>query len=914
MLKVFDNLIAKPLMRQAYIAPLCAMIVFCASMAVTYLLQNNAYSVAREIQADQFARKAESVRQRITARMLTYEQVLRGLSSLYISSESVSRLAFRDYVSNIQINKNYPGIQGLGFAVLIPASQISKYIAATQREGFPEFTLRPDGVRDTYTSITYIEPFSGKNLRAFGFDMYSEPVRRAAMERARDQDQLSVSGKVRLIQEDGANVQAGVLMYLPVYRHGLAHLTQSDRRANLMGWVYAPFRMNDLMDKTLEGAKEEVDIEIFNDEPVSADNLLYDSDRINSSAVTDTALFHSAFKIEVADKFWHVRMRSLPKFEESIDTRKVEKIQYLGGVISLLLALLVGGLIFRRQRNIQSEKDKSVAAIAFEIQQGMFVTDEHTIILKVNMAFTHITGYTAEETIGMTPKMLSSGRHEQNFYEALWKSINETGTWKGEIWNRRKCGEVYPEMLTITAVKNKQHVVTNYVASFSDISEAKAAAEKVSQLAYYDQLTNLPNRLFLMDRLRAAMSASERSGNNCALLFVDIDHFKIINDELGHGYGDMLLHRVAQRLRSCVRENDTVSRLGGDEFVVMVEELSADTHEAITQISLVGKKILDSFIEPHQLDAHKYYSSSSIGVTLFSGKQVPMEDLLKRADTAMYEAKRSGRNTIRFFDQKMQLRIDSLAVMERELQNALALKQFVLHYQIQVDTENRPTGVETLIRWIHPVRGMLLPEEFIPLTEKTGQIVSIGHWVLEMACAQIQSWSADPRTCNLTVSVNVSAAQFHHADFMNSIQEAIRHYDVPPKRLKLELTESLMLDRVGEAVEIMNGLSRAGVLFSMDDFGTGYSSFQHLHQLPIDELKIDRFFVNNIHDSSVIVRTIVTMASALGVELIAEGVETKLQYRALIETGCTRFQGNLIGRPVPIEELEESLDQRKAYT
>ena len=914
MLKVFDNLIAKPLMRHAYTAPLCAMIVFCASMAVTYLLQNNAYSVAREIQSDWFARRAENVLERIKARMLTYEQVLRGLSSLYISSESVSRLAFRDYVSNIQIDKNYPGIQGLGFAVLIPASQISKYIAATQREGFPEFTLRPDGVRDTYTSITYIEPFSGKNLRAFGFDMYSESVRRAAMERARDQDQLSVSGRVRLMQEDGPIVQAGVLMYLPVYRYGLAHLTQSDRRANLMGWVYAPFRMNDLMDRILEGAKEEVDIEIFNDEPVSADNLLYDSDRINSSAVTDTALFHSAFKIEVADKFWHVRMRSLPKFEESIDTRKVEKIQYLGGTISLLLALLVGGLIFRRQRNIQSEKDKSIAAIAFETQQGMFVTDEHTIILKVNTAFTHITGYTAEEAIGMTPKMLSSGRHEQNFYEALWKSINETGTWKGEIWNRRKCGEVYPELLTITAVRNKQHVVTNYVASFSDISEAKAAAEKVSQLAYYDQLTNLPNRLFLMDRLRAAMSASERSGNNCALLFVDIDHFKIINDELGHGYGDMLLHRVAQRLRSCVRENDTVSRLGGDEFVVMVEELSADTHEAITQISLVGKKILDSFIEPHQLDAHKYYSSSSIGVTLFSGKQVPMEDLLKRADTAMYEAKRSGRNTIRFFDQKMQLRIDSLAVMERELQNALALKQFVLHYQIQVDTENRPTGVETLIRWIHPVRGMLLPEEFIPLTEKTGQIVSIGHWVLEMACAQIQSWSADPRTCNLTVSVNVSAAQFHHADFMNSIQEAIRHYDVPPKRLKLELTESLMLDRVGEAVEIMNGLSRAGVLFSMDDFGTGYSSFQHLHQLPIDELKIDRFFVNNIHDSSVIVRTIVTMASALEVELIAEGVETNLQYKTLVETGCTRFQGNLIGRPVPIEELEGSLDQRKAYT
>ncbi|MEK7810620.1 MAG: diguanylate cyclase, partial [Pseudomonadota bacterium] len=363
---------------------------------------------------------------------------------------------------------------------------------------------------------------------------------------------------------------------------------------------------------------------------------------------------------------------------------------------------------------IRVESELRIAATAFEAQEGIAVTDETGQIIRINSAFTRITGYTPEEAVGKNPRILRSGRHDVHFYEAMWESINNTGSWQGEIWNRRKTGEVYPEYLTITGVKNSKGAVTHYVATFNDITLSKAAAEEVKHLAFYDPLTQLPNRRLLIDRLHQAFISSTRSGNVCALLFIDLDNFKTLNDTLGHDVGDLLLQQVGQRLEACVREKDTVARLGGDEFVVILEALGAEPIEAATRTEAVGIKILNSLNLPYLLGKHECRNTPSIGATLFSGHAHPTDELFKQADIAMYQAKNSGRNTLRFFDPHMQDTVNNHAALEADLRKAIENNQFQLYYQVQVDGDYRQLGAEALIRWNHPQRGLLPPSQFIP--------------------------------------------------------------------------------------------------------------------------------------------------------------------------------------------------------
>jgi len=555
----------------------------------------------------------------------------------------------------------------------------------------------------------------------------------------------------------------------------------------------------------------------------------------------------------------------------------------------------------------QAENELRVAAIAFEAQEGMLVTNAQNIILRVNKAFTAITGYSAEESIGKTPQMLQSDRQDTAFYAAMWDSIASRGSWDGEIWNRRKNGEVYPEHLTITAVKNDNGIVTNYVATLTDITLSKAASEEIKNLAFYDPLTSLPNRRLLFDRVNQALVSSARSGRDGALLFLDLDHFKTLNDTLGHNMGDLLLQQVAKRLVACVREGDTVARLGGDEFVIMLEDLSEHALEAASQAEIVGEKILAALVQPYQLAAHEYQSTPSIGVALFSDHNQSQEDLLKHADIAMYQAKKAGRNTLRFFDPHMQDAINIRVDLERELRKAIIQKQFQLYYQVQVDSTGRALGAEALIRWIHPLRGMVSPFDFIPLAEDTGLIVQIGQWVLETACAQLQAWQQTEHTKALTLSINVSAKQFLQVDFAAQVINAIQRYEIDPMLLKLELTESILLDHLDEIISTMNALKEIGIRFSLDDFGTGYSSLQYLKLLPLYQLKIDQSFVRDLaidNSDKAIVLTVIIMAHSLDLNVIAEGVETEDQRQLLLDNGCTHYQGYLFSKPVPIEQFE----------
>ncbi|TXT27403.1 MAG: diguanylate cyclase/phosphodiesterase with PAS/PAC sensor(s) [Gallionellaceae bacterium] len=575
-----------------------------------------------------------------------------------------------------------------------------------------------------------------------------------------------------------------------------------------------------------------------------------------------------------------------------------------------------GGCIFAFLRDIsarkRAEEELRIAAIAFESNEGVTVTDASGVIVRVNRAFTRLTGYSAEEVVGRTPALLQSGRHDQDFYRQMWAALKQRGFWQGEMWNRRKNGKIYAEWLTISAVFGPDERVTHYVGTFSDITQNSEAEAEIHRLAYYDPLTLLPNRRMLQERLGQVLAAAARSGQKGAVLFLDLDNFKTLNDTRGHDIGDMLLTEVAQRIRASVREMDTVARLGGDEFVVILESLAADTGEATVQAGAVGEKLREILARPYDLDGREFYCTASIGISLFGEHGETVEELLKHADLAMYHSKTEGRNALHFFDPAMQAALDRRSALEGDLRQALARGELQLYYQPQVDGARRLIGAEALLRWAHPERGLVAPDEFIALAEETGLILPIGCWVLQTACAQIKTWEKDPRTRHLQLAVNVSARQFRQPDFVARVRQALAETGADPARLKIELTETLVLDDVADTIRKMTALRADGVGFSMDDFGTGYSSLTYLKQLPLDQLKIDRSFVRNLTadpNDAAIVQAIITMGKTFGLNVVAEGVETDAQHALLGLHGCHAFQGYLFGKPVTLPEFEELILQ-----
>ena len=560
-----------------------------------------------------------------------------------------------------------------------------------------------------------------------------------------------------------------------------------------------------------------------------------------------------------------------------------------------------GGLL--AERNLFSE-------VFINSASGVVITDPQQTIVAINPAFTRITGYSQDEILGKTPHFLASNRHSAGFYDQMWSEINGVGHWQGELWDRRKDGEEYPEWINISAVRDKQNALTHYVGIFSDITMRKQAEAQIHQLVNFDTLTQLPNRALFTDRLQQACATSVRTGQHGAILFLDLDNFKNINDTKGLEVGDQLLIEVARRLNSCVRDGDTVARQGGDEFVLLLEGLSNQATKAAQQAETIAEKIRDTLNQPYRLDEHTHYTTGSIGIVIFLAQKEKTKDLLKYADSAMYQAKTAGRNAIRFYDPHMQSAIEARADIEAELHQALAQQQFRLYYQIQVDSLRRPLGAEVLLRWLHPQRGLISPAQFIPLAEDTGLIVPIGLWVLQAACAQMAIWQHNPLLRDVVLAVNVSAKQFRQPNFVAQVQRTLLESGVKPSNLKLELTESTVLVNVEDTIAKMRELKLQGVSFSMDDFGTGYSSLQYLKRLPLDQIKIDQSFVSDITtdaNDAAIVQAIIAMSAALGLSVIAEGVETEAQRDFLDSHGCHTFQGYLFSKPIPVQDFEALL-------
>jgi diguanylate cyclase (GGDEF)-like protein/PAS domain S-box-containing protein len=574
------------------------------------------------------------------------------------------------------------------------------------------------------------------------------------------------------------------------------------------------------------------------------------------------------------------------------------------------------GIVLDVTARRQAEQSSRIAATAFESPEGKTITDAQGTILRVNQAFTQITGYSAEEAVGQNPRILKSGRQDDNYYTAMWDSLHTSGTWQGEIWNRRKSGEVYPEWLSISAVRSADGFVCNYVATFTDITQRKRAEDKIEHLASFDALTDLPNRRLMLDRLARAMLRSQRHARHGALMRIDMDGFKNINDTLGYAAGDHLLVEVAARLKLCIRDGDTVARLGSDEFVVILEDLD-ESEAAAVHAEGVARKILEQLSLPYCLkvvlddtvQSHRnYICTASIGITLFRQQSLNCDELMIRADTAMHQAKKAGRNTLRFFDPDMQASVKARSELEADLRVAIDQGQLLLHYQPQVDSGNRVTGAEALVRWQHPQRGLVSPVEFIPLAEDTVLIVPLGDWVLKTACHQLAAWAESPATATLVLAVNVSAHQFSQSNFVDKLLSLIAQTGARPECLKLELTESLLLKNVKAVIATMHVLKAQGISFSLDDFGTGYSCLAYLKLLPLDQLKIDQSFVRDIltdPNDAAIARTVIALGQSMRLAVIAEGVETQGQRDFLESSGCHAYQGYFFSRPLPLMGFEE---------
>ncbi|MBS0546080.1 MAG: EAL domain-containing protein [Proteobacteria bacterium] len=1074
-------------------ALLIPLLILAAGLALTHVVQRALHLRAEAALREEFAYRVDDLVINIQGRLATYEEILAGASGLFAASRAVERADFRAYVRALQIESRYPGIQGVGFASWIPAADRARHVLAVRAEGFPGYDIRPAGVREWYSSILYLEPFDWRNQRAFGYDMYSEPVRRAAMERARDEDVTSMSGRVRLVQETEQDGQAGFLMYLPVYRPGLAVETRAQRRAALQGWVYAPFRMQDLMSGLLGGHAgglgSVLGLQIYDGEGRDEDALMFDS----AAAFEPSRALHRVERaIEVYGRRWTVVAHSLPAFDARLNVDEAVLVQGTGVLGSLLLAGIAWLMLTARGRALaiaegmteQLRRSEAKQTAVFENmsnavalfrasddgrdfyfsafnraaeridglsrgevlgrrlqdvfpgvvdvglpevmrrvwQSGVaeecpacFYADERIsgwrerfvyklpdgdiavtfndvtarkeaelaqerlnralrLLSDCNTALVHAddeyrllveicrlvvdrggyvmawVGY-VEEDEGKTVRPIAQSGYEAGYLDTIRVTWDESELGRGPTGTaiRTGCSAIIQNVLTdlkmapwreaalergyqaslalplicegttlgalslyaresnafnadeVGLLEEMANDLAFGIVTLRTRAEHAAAKERVAFLASYDSLTGLPNRLLLRDRFEHAALIAEREGGSglLAVIYLDLDNFQHVNDGLGHETGDRLLVQAVERLKQWVPQADTIARLSGDEFVMLLSDVGD-----LAAIAAVANAIRDGFAEPLAVGEHVLTTSFSVGISVFPHDGRDFETLLKRADTAVHNAKENGRNTFRFYTREMNADVVERMRITGMFPQALRNSEFVLYYQPQMDVATgRITGVEALLRWRHPVDGLIPPGRFIPIAEQSGHIVAIGDWVIFEACRQTQAWVA--RTgAQVVTAVNLSALQFKRGNVLDTVTAALRESALPPHCLELELTESVLLQDIELTMRTLRALKSLGVKLSIDDFGTGYSSLAYLKQLSVDKLKIDQSFVRDMltdADGASIVKAIIQLGHTLQLKVIAEGVETEAQLAFLGGSGCDQVQGYLFSRPVPAD-------------
>jgi diguanylate cyclase (GGDEF)-like protein/PAS domain S-box-containing protein len=554
-----------------------------------------------------------------------------------------------------------------------------------------------------------------------------------------------------------------------------------------------------------------------------------------------------------------------------------------------------------------NEKNQQLTRIFESTIEGIMITDTNGVIQSVNPAFSLITGYNAAEAIGHTPSLLKSDRHDADFFYSMWQALVQNRQWQGEIWNRRKNGEVYPQWMALTAIMDQEGQPSQYVGLFNDITEQKRNEERIRHQAYHDTLTGLPNRLLFNDRLQLALVQTRHASEQLAVMFIDLDRFKNINDSLGYSVGDQLLQSMAQRLKDCTRDEDTVARMGGDEFTVMLPRI-----KQLSDVNQVAHKVLNGLSQPLQVEGHELVVTASIGISLYPNDGKQAETLIKNADSAMYSAKEQGKNKYQLYNTDMNTNAMEHLTLETQLRHALEHEEFCLHYQPQVNiASGQLIGFEALVRWQHPELGLVVPGKFIPLLEETGLIVPVGEWILNQACRQNHAWR-EAGLIPVRVAVNFSSHQFRTNTLSQMVKQALKNNDLPADSLEVEITEGVLMDDVQQCSKTLQQLRNMGVSIAIDDFGTGYSSLSYLKQLPVDTLKIDQSFVRDITcnpQDMEIVTSIITMAHGLDLRVIAEGVETTEQLQLLSDLGCDQIQGYFTGWPLTTKQTTELLQK-----
>ena len=755
--------------------------------------------------------------------------------------------------------------------------------------------LSPGGV------IRRVAPLEG-NEKSLGFNQLTDPKQGREARMARDTGKLTLAGPLKLVQGG-----LGAVGRLPIFIDG------ADGKPVFWGLTYAVLRFPE----TLSNARLN---------QLSANGITYSLWRINP----ETGVRETIAGSETLPPAAVERSLTVPNGKWTLSVAPVHgwgdaSALVLNMVIALVFSLMLAyasKLLTklkaheRGQESLIAERTLEIAASQNKLKATLEAIPD--VMLEMGLDGTYHDYHAPRSNTSFPPAEFFLGKKVSDVLPpdaasavmAALREANEQGHSEGREFALETSKGSFWFEISLTRKQDTTNGEPRFIVLSRNVTQRKSSEDEINKLAFYDPLTDLPNRRLMVDRLRQALAISSRSGCFGALQFIDLDNFKTLNDTQGHDMGDLLLQQVAKRLTACMRQGDTVARLGGDEFVVMIEELSPNREEAAAQAEMIGEKILAAISVPYKLAGLDYQITPSIGVTLYSDQEQSTDELLKQADLAMYQSKSAGRNTLRFFDPAMQAVITTRVKLETDIRQGILKGEFLLYYQPQINREGRTVGAEVLLRWPHPQRGMVSPAEFIPLAEDTGLILPLGNWVLETACTQLSLWSKAPLTQDLTLAVNVSARQFRQPDFVEYVLDLISYTGVDPKRLKLELTESLLVNDIEETTHKMIALKARGVGFSLDDFGTGYSSLSYLKRLPLDQLKIDQSFVRDLMtdpNDAAIALAVITLGHALGLTVIAEGVETQDQRDHLHNQGCDAYQGYLLGRPMPLQDFERKL-------
>jgi len=859
---------------------------------------------------------------------------LNGARGLFAANQSINRAAFKAYVDFRDLSQEFPGVRGFSFNPLVLRSELAAFVAATRTDGAPNFTVRQlaDRSHDDMYIVKYIEP-AKNNPRALGLDIGSNPLRRQTVQQAVDSGKPSMSEPIRLLQSKQQT--PGTLLMVPVYQNGSHPADLRARRRANIGVLVAPVVLAELFSELHSSAEELMRIQIFDNKAASpSDRLIFDSlmptgNHYPASAAKQKPLHVAEQRLSLFGRELSVKVSSLPKFEKSIDTYTPWLIFGVGAMASATLALylrqrlreynVVAKLVEQRtielnRANESAERDRERLTLATRAGGvGVWDWDVVNNILYWDESMYALYGISANQFSGAYDAM-QNGVHpgdrlkaDADIHAAL--EFGEFDTEFRVVWPDESIRHIQAHGSVIRDSNGKplRMVGTNW-----DVSNQKISEAKIEELAYFDQLTSLPNRRLFADRFQRAIVLSDRNSRHGALLYIDLDNFKAVNDIRGHGIGDQVLQAAARNLSDCIRASDTLTRIGGDEFIILLEDLGDSSSEAALAAEIVAMKILKSFSPGMIVPTFDWIGTVSIGITLFFGaRENDIEEIIKQSDLALYRAKADGRNRLQFYDKAMQEAITAKSSMEQLLFDALDNEWFELYYQAQLNSKKCLVAAEALLRLNHPINGIIPPGDFIPLAESSDLILRIGDYVLTEACAQLAIWARSPVAAQLNLAINISVKQFQQPDFVDKVITIIDRSGANPKLLILEITENIFLGDTKDVAAKMQTLQSYGISFSIDDFGTGYSSLSYLKSFRFDHLKIDKSFIFDIAQNSIsqgIVRSAISMGINLGLEVIAEGVEIEEQFNFLIESGCEYFQGYLFSRPLPLAEFTALLN------